>query len=96
MVWVATYDCFDDPKPTTLSFTAFQDTPQRWLVEGRDTIVVEVEVQRVVDGATETSIEERTQTILYGLWLVDTNTAVITPWDQLATLTAFNACYQAP
>ncbi len=94
LVWVASYDCFEDPKPTTTSFTSFQDTPQRWLVEGRDSIIVEVEVEKVVGDTTETSIEERIETALYGLWLVDTNTAAITPWDQLARFTSLRPCYQ--
>ena len=102
LVWAAVYDCFefDYPKPRTTTFEAYQDNPQRWLVEGRDDVIVEVEVEIVaVDvegGTTETFVEERQQTVFYGLWLVDTSTGAITPWDALARTTAFNPCYQRP
>ena len=36
--WVATYDCFD-PHPAFDSFTARQEDPRRWVVEGRATDV---------------------------------------------------------
>ena len=100
LVWAAVYDCFDFdyPKPKTTTLKAYQDNPQRWLVEGRDDVVVEVEVESVLDSGstTETFIEEREQTVFYGLWLVDTSTGAITPWDALARTTAFNPCYQSP
>jgi len=95
-VWIAVYDCFD-PRPERASFTVYVDNPQRWLVEGRGEETVEVLVERVVGGTTETFTEERTVTVYYGLWVVDATTAEITAWDQLARETTANeACYQTP
>jgi len=95
LVWFAVYDCFS-PNPTSGGFTAFQDNPQRWLVEGKDTITIEVEVERVVGDTTETFTESRTDSVSYGLWLVDTSTATVRPWSDLARTTAVRSCYQTP
>ena len=95
LVWFAVYDCFF-PSPNSTAFIAFQDNPQRWLVEGKDTVTTEVEVTRVVGGTTETFVEERTVSVSYGLWLVDTSTATASPWSNLARTTAARSCYQTP
>ena len=95
LVWFAVYDCFS-PNPKSTAFTAFQDNPQRWLVEGKDTVTTEVEVTRVVGDTTETFVEERTSSVSFGLWLVDTSTATASPWSDLARTTAARSCYQTP
>ena len=82
--------------PKSTAFSTFQDNPQRWLVEGKDTVTTEVEVTRVVGGTTETFVEERTVSVSYGLWLVDTSTATASPWSNLARTTAARSCYQTP
>jgi len=94
-VWAAVYDCFD-PKPERTSFTFFVDNPQRWLIEGRGEETVEVQVEQVVGGVTESFTEERTETVYYGFWMVDATTAEITPWDRLARETEERICYQTP
>ena len=95
LVWIASYDCFD-PRPAVESFTFYQENPQRWLVEGKEIVTVEVAVERVVGGTTETFVEERTQLAHYGLWIVDTSTAIITPWDDLAEASSTQQCYRQP
>ncbi len=39
-VWITLYDCPYDLKPKRTSFTAYQDNPQRWLVEGKEGTVL--------------------------------------------------------
>ena len=94
-VWSATYDCFI-PSPGFDTFTVRMDSPQRWLVEGREIVTIEVEVQRVVSGTTETFTEERTSTVFYGLWMVDSSSGEITAWDDLAKSTAVRSCFKDP
>ena len=95
MVWFAVFDCFT-PSPNSAAFTAFQDNPQRWLVEGKDTVTLEVEVTTVVASTTETFTEERTESVSYGLWLVDASTAEISAWSDLAVSTRGLPCYKSP
>ncbi len=94
-VWIAVYDCID-PKPKRTSFKMYVDNPQRWLVEGKEDVTVEVEVEKVVAGVTEKYKEFRIQTFYYGLWTVDVTTATIAPWDNLARATAGKICYRQP
>ncbi len=68
-VWVATYDCFSAP-PRLDAFSSAQESPSRWVVEGR--------------------IDE----VLYGLWLVETDTGSMTGLDTLARSTHSQACFQ--
>ena len=95
LVWVATYDCFN-PRATADSFVARQDNPQRWVVEGKEETTTLVEVERTVEGDTETFTEERKVTNFYGLWFVDTSTGTVTAWDDVARSTATDPCYQRP
>ena len=95
LIWFAVFDCFT-PSPNADAFTAFQDNPQRWLVEGKDAVTIEVEVTTVVASTTETFIEERTQSVSYGLWLVDASTAAVSPWSDLAVSTRELPCYKTP
>ncbi len=94
-VWIAIYDCIA-PKPKRTSFKVYVDNPQRWLVEGKEDITVEVEVERVVGGVTERFTETRTVTSYYGLWTVDATSVTIAPWDLLARATAGKTCYRTP
>ncbi len=68
-VWVATYDCFVSA-PTLGSFTFAQESPHRWVVEGRG------------------------DQVLYGLWLVDTDSGRITGLDQSARTIRAKPCFQ--
>lgn len=96
LVWISSYDCFET-KPSADSFTAYQDNPQRWLVEGKETVTVQVEVESVTEGRTEIFVEERAEIAYYGLWMVDTSTATITPWDDLSREKAKDKdCYRTP
>jgi hypothetical protein len=88
-VWVSIYDCFD-ARPSYSDFTAYQESPQRWVVEG---IKVD-KSQTVVDGVLLTE-EERTD-IYYGLWLVDTDTARVVPWNTVARQIAARICFKTP
>jgi hypothetical protein len=56
-VWVATYDCLGSPPPLA-AFIAAQESPHRWVVEGRSALV---------DAAGGLSLGST----LFGLWLVD-------------------------
>ena len=76
-VWVAVYDCYPSepdldeiPRPGSGAFTAFQESPVRWVVEGRATVTLEVEVVLGVQDGTESFTEERTSTVYYGLWML--------------------------
>ena len=71
LVWISSYDCFDT-KPNTTSFTAYQDNPRRWLVEGKEGVVY------------------------YGMWMVDTSTATIDPWDDVSREAKRKECYREP
>ncbi|MEE8472569.1 MAG: hypothetical protein V3S82_05320, partial [Dehalococcoidia bacterium] len=71
-VWVSIYDCFKTDPPSFDDIKAYQESPQRWVVEGKSS----------------------TTTTRYGLWLVDTDTARITPKDDEALLTAAKSCYR--
>ena len=79
-VWVATYDCFGEPPPL-FAFTSAQETPHRWVVEGRAS-VIDIET-----GAT-------IGTVLYGLWLVETDTGSITGLDAMARNLRSLECFQ--
>ncbi len=70
-VWVATYDCFT-PAPSLDVFRSAQESPSRWVIEGR-----------VGDGA-----------ILFGLWLVETDTGSITGLDEIARSVRTQGCFQ--
>ena len=85
-VWMATYQCFDPPPPFNY-FVGHLITPQRWIVEGRE----------AKEEDAEGFIIESTQPDeLYGFWLVDTDTGIISPWDRLAVETAARSCFKAP
>ena len=74
-VWVAVYSCFD-PRPSNKAFTAFQDSPESWVVEGK------VETVTGVGGVEGEAGVEGVKSANYGLWLVDSATAEITPLDE--------------
>ena len=95
-VWSAVYDCFKNPSPEFSSFTVRLESSELALVEGRAETTIEVTVTRIVDGATEEFIDERTVIFYYGLWLVDANGFAITPWDAVARATAAKSCFQEP
>jgi hypothetical protein len=79
-VWVATYDCFGSPPPL-IAFHAAQESPSRWVVEGR------IELVDINTGAS-------LGTTLYGLWLVETDTGAITGLDTAARATRIQDCFQ--
>ncbi len=85
-VWMATYQCFDPPPPFNY-FVGHLITPQRWIVEGRE--AKEEDAEGFIIESTETDK-------LFGFWLVDTNTGIISPWDQLAVDTAARSCFKQP
>jgi hypothetical protein len=58
--------------PTAESFTAHQDYPGRWPVEGKEKLDESVPVDR----------EE--PTVFYGLWIADAELGDIEAYDQLA------------
>ena len=79
-VWVAVRSCFN-PLPPLEVFAAYQDQPDRWIVEGRA-------AGDAGDGASAT---------IYGLWFVDVATGAIAASDALAQITATNqSCFKAP
>ena len=84
-VWMAAYQCFT-PRPRSTSFVGHLVNPQRWVVEGR-------QVQEQQD---EDSGGPKLPDVLYGFWLVDTDTAEIQPWDALATSKAGLTCFKHP
>lgn len=94
-VWSSVYDCFT-PSPEFSSFVVRLESSKLAIVEGRGETTVDVEVQRIVSGTTETFTEERVERVFYGLWLVNRNGLVITPWDAVARSTAIKSCYQDP
>ena len=79
-VWVATYDCFGSPPPLS-AFTAAQESPHRWVVEGRVDLV---------DPATGVPLGST----LFGLWLVETDTGGITGLDSTARNVRSLPCFQ--
>lgn len=95
LVWNSSYDCFDT-EPRAASFTAYQDNPQRWLVEGKETVTVQVEVESVTEGKTEIFVEERRVVVYYGLWMVDASTATLTSSDNLYREAKSKECYRGP
>lgn len=79
--WLAVYTCFQ-PSPELGSFTAYQDSPQRWIVEGRP---------------ETTTAGGETTTISYGLWLVDAYNGDIIPYDPVAkSIKANTSCFREP
>ena len=91
--WVAAYDCFT-PRPLFDAFTTRQEDPRQWIVEGRGTEEIEVDVEIVTEGGTETFTEIRTVTAFYGLWLVDTETGSVSGVDNLAIAMATDICFK--
>ena len=91
--WVAAYDCFT-PHPPFEDFTARQEDPRQWIVEGRGTVDLEVEVTVETETGTETFTEIRTETAFYGLWLVDTETGRVTGADILAASMVADDCFK--
>jgi len=85
-VWMATYQCFEPPPPFNF-FVGHLITPQRWIVEGRE--AKEEDAEGFIIESTETDE-------LFGFWLVDTDTGIISPWDQLAVATAARSCFKQP
>jgi hypothetical protein len=79
-VWVATYDCFSSPPPLA-AFIAPQESPHRWVVEGRTSLV---------DPETGLGLGST----LFGLWLVETDTGSITGLDSLARNVRSLECFQ--
>lgn len=82
-VWMASYQCFNPP-PKFEFFVAYLITPQLWVVEGRES-------EKKEDEAVVQSSEADA---LYGFWLVDTDTGVIQPWDDLAIRSAASPCFK--
>ncbi len=91
-VWIALYDCFplsvvgesDVPIPPDDFFTTFQESPERWIVEGKGETERQVEITVTEQGASETFTEGATPTTYYGLWVVDTSSGRIAARDQAA------------
>lgn len=81
-VWVTVRGCFF-PVPGLDAFTAYQDRPGRWLVEGRSTL---------------TNAQEKTTTITYGLWIIDAGTGAILPQDAVARSASSgqSSCFSEP
>jgi hypothetical protein len=79
-VWVATYDCFGSP-PALGAFTSAQESPSRWVIEGRTDLV---------DSEAGGSLGS----ILFGLWLVETDTGSITGLDATARGLRSQDCFQ--
>ncbi len=99
-VWAAVYDCFFPDNPRRESFSVYVDSPQRWIVEGRGEETIDVLAERDIINpitgektGTETFTEPRTTTLYYGLYMVDTSTGQITPWDTRAQSAAVPPCY---
>jgi len=80
-VWQATYACFPtSDSPTRLGFSVFSGH--------------QADPQWwIVDGRDD-SDPENIET--YGLWLVDTDTGNVQPWDSLAVQTAGLTCFRQP
>ena len=83
-VWMAAYQCFT-PRPKSAAFVGHLVNPQRWVVEGRQ-----------VQEQDEDSNQPKLPDILYGFWLVDTDTGEIRPWDLLATSKTGLDCFKHP
>ena len=82
LVWVAAYDCWPPSLiPALDAFTATQESPHRWVVEGRAIF-------------TDPVTDEVLGLFLFGLWLVDTDTAQINGLDQLARDTRALSCFE--
>lgn len=81
-VWVTVRDCFF-PVPGLEAFTAYQDRPNRWLIEGR---------------STSTDAQEKTTTVTYGLWIIDAGTGIILPQDAMARSVSSgqSSCFSEP
>ena len=75
-VWLASYRCFSPPTYSS-DFTARQDDPERWIVEGR----------RPGGSGTE---------LLFGLWLVITQTGTVQPWNTVADGIFAESCFIQP
>jgi hypothetical protein len=82
-VWAAVYDCFNHPQRT--SFTSYTDSPQRWLVEGR-----QEEVRDPLTGTVITPAE------FFGVWTVDAVSGEIRPWDGEANGKFLLSCFKSP
>ena len=81
-VWASVRPCFEPPPPIE-SFTAYQDRPRRWIVEGR---------ARTTSGQTATLTSPAT----YGLWVVNADTGEIIPSDDEARRTVSEGCIRVP
>lgn len=93
LTWVASYDCFT-PHPLFGAFVTRVEDPRRWVVEGRGTVDLDVEVTVETESGTETFTETRTETAFYGLWLVNTETGRVTGADILAATMAEDDCFK--
>ena len=80
-VWVASYDCYGAVPPRLEAFVAAQESPHRWVVEGRETTIDPL--TGVILGQT-----------LLGLWLVETDSGAITGLDASARSMRAQACFQ--
>ena len=100
-VWIAIYDCYpqpvlgesDKPIPPEDFFQAFQESAERWVVEGKGDVELEVEVTTTELGATETFTETLENLTFYGLWEVDTDTGQITARDSEAKSIQELSCF---
>ena len=100
-VWIAIYDCYPQPVPGQSSipippedfFQAFQESAERWVVEGKGDVELEVEVTVTEQGVTETFTEQITNLTYYGLWEVDTDTGEITARDSFARAVQELGCF---
>ena len=101
-VWIAIYDCFPEPVlgadpnpiPPEDFFQAFQESPERWVVEGKGETERVIEVTQTEQGSTETSTVGATPTTYYGLWKVDTATGEITALDTIARDIQERICFK--
>jgi hypothetical protein len=79
-IWVATYDCHVGSKPPLTAYSAQQESPHRWVVEGRMTIPA--------------SGGNPPVDVLLGLWQVETDSGAITGLDAFARNMRAQACFQ--
>ncbi len=93
LAWVASYDCFS-PHPVFAAFITRVEDPRRWVVEGRGTVDIQVEVENETESGIETFTETRTQTAFYGLWLVDTETGDVSSLNNLAAVQVADGCFK--
>ena len=101
-VWIALYDCYpetvigesDIPIPPEDFFQAFQESAERWVVEGKGETERVKEITQTEQGTTETSTVGATPVTFYGLWKVDTDTGDITALNARARNIIERNCFR--